>query len=100
MTIINKISTRLTWMKEFYLFQKFGYPTVKQDKISKSILKKYLPPNPIIIDCGAHDGIDSVELVKVLGGQVHAFEPVNNLFERLKKRTKNFSHIHCHNLAL
>jgi FkbM family methyltransferase len=100
MTIINKISTRLAWMKEFYMFQKFGYPAVKQDKISKSILKKYLPANPVIIDCGAHDGIDSVELAKVLGGQVHAFEPVNNLFDRLKKRTKDFPAIHCHNLAL
>jgi hypothetical protein len=72
------------------LFQKWGIPAVKQDKISKSILIKYLPANPVIIDCGAHDGNDSVEMVKILGGQVHAFEPIDDLFERLKRRTERY----------
>jgi FkbM family methyltransferase len=100
MSVINKITTRAAWLKEFYFFQRWGMPVIKQDKISKSILKKYLPNNPVIVDCGAHDGIDSMELAKILGGQVHAFEPVDNLFTRLKKRTKDVSNIHCYNLAL
>jgi len=100
MRIVSKVSMRLTSLREFYLFQKWGIPAVKQDKISKSILIKYLPANPVIIDCGAHDGNDSVEMVKILGGQVHAFEPVDDLFERLKSRTERFPNIICYNIAL
>ena len=100
MTLLNKVKTKASSLKEFYLFQKLGVPSVKQDKISKSLLKKYLPKQPVTIDCGAHDGADSVELAEILGGMVHAFEPVPSIFERLKKRTNAFSNIACYNLAL
>jgi FkbM family methyltransferase len=59
-----------------------------------------LPKNPIIIDCGAHDGADTVQLASVFKGQVHAFEPVNTIFKRLQIRTKSFSNIHCYEIAL
>lgn len=100
MTILNKIKTKFLSQKEYYFFQKWGMPTIKLDKISKSIVKQYLPLNPVIIDCGAHDGADSVELASILGGHVHAFEPVPSLFDRLLSRTKTFGNIHCYNVAL
>ena len=100
MKLLDKVQVKFNSMKEYYLFQFSGIPVVKQDKISKSELKKYLPANPVMIDCGAHDGADSVELVRILGGTLHAFEPVTEIYERLIKRTQNFSNIQCYQLAL
>jgi len=100
MSIVSKIRIKARSLSEFYFFQSFGIPEIKEDKISKSILKKYLPVNPVIIDCGAHVGIDSIELYKILGGEVHAFEPVDNIFTQLTKNTSAFSNIHCYKLAL
>jgi len=91
---------KLHYLKEFYTFQKFGIPKVKYERISKSVLKKYLPSNPVSIDCGAHDGSDSVELLKVLGGHVHSFEPVPELYERLVNRAKKYKRISTYKIAL
>lgn len=82
------------------LFQKFSIPKIINDNISKRLLRKYLPKNPVIIDCGAHYGGDSIELAKILKGQVHAFEPVKSLYEILVSNTKSFSNISCYNVAL
>src|SRR5688572_24359182 len=100
MNLIEKVQVKFNSMKEYYLFQFSGIPVVKQDKISKSELKKYLPANPVMIDCGAHDGADSVELVRIVGGTLHAFEPVDEIYARLKKRTQNHPNIECYQLAL
>ncbi|MBK6479823.1 MAG: FkbM family methyltransferase [Saprospiraceae bacterium] len=100
MNLIKRIRIKLTTLWEFNLFQRFGFPIVKQEKISKSIIKKYLPDQPIIIDCGAHDGADSEELLMILGGQIHAFEPVNAIYQRLRTRVSKNENIHCYKLAL
>lgn len=74
------------------LFERFAFPEVVNEKISKIILKKYLPVNPIIIDCGAHDGADTVELASLFkSGTIHAFEPVEELFNKLISR-ENSNH--------
>ncbi|MBS1596764.1 MAG: FkbM family methyltransferase [Bacteroidetes bacterium] len=100
MAITEKIRIKLNAIKNFYLFQKAGLPTIQYDKISKSVLKKYLPANPVTIDCGAHDGTDSVELSRIIGGTIHAFEPVSEIFQRLKKNTVAYKSIHCYQFAL
>ncbi len=97
---MEKIRIKVNSLRNFYVFQKSGFPTVKYDKISKSILKKYLPANPVMIDCGSHDGTDSVELFRILGGEVHAFEPLEDIFSRLKDNTKPYAKIHCYKIAL
>lgn len=58
------------------LFRKFAIPIKIDEKISKKYLKKFLPQQPTIIDCGAHDGSDSVELASTIGGNIYSFEPV------------------------
>lgn len=91
---------KINLWKEYYFFQKLGLSTVKDEKISKSVLKKLLPPKPVIIDCGAYDGTDSVELVKILGGRLYAFEPVPHIFKQLTDKTKDYSQITTYQLAL
>ncbi len=94
---INKIQFHLRRIA----FEKYGIPKVINEKISKSILKKYLPAHPVIIDCGAHDGSDSIALAKLFKkGIIHSFEPVENLFVRLKKNTQPYPNIKCYKIAL
>jgi len=66
----------------------------------KEYLKLYLPSNPVLLDCGAHDGFDSLELVKALGGTLHAVEAVPEVYEKLVKNTRGEPRIKCYNLAL
>jgi len=82
-------------------FEQYAIPKVRDEKISKALLKRYLPPDPVIIDCGAYDGTDSVALAKLFPkGMVHSFEPIDNLFNRLLKNTVSYSNIKCYQLAL
>jgi FkbM family methyltransferase len=81
------------------LFEQLGIPAVSAEKISKSKIRPYLPNNPVIIDCGAHDGTDSILLSKVLQGTVHAFEPVPSIFTRLVQNTSRYR-IQCYQTAL
>ncbi len=95
-----KILKKIDYHLRRILFEKYALPKVRNENISKATFKKYLPANPVIIDCGAHDGADTVELAKLYKGQIHAFEPVENIFERLKKRTADYSSITCYKVAL
>lgn len=51
--------------------------------IDKKLIISLLPPNPVIVDCGAHFGFDSIEFSKIPNSKIYAFEPVEDVFERL-----------------
>ena len=98
---MNKFINILKYHSRQFLFGKFAIPNVINEKISKAVLKKYLPANPVIIDCGAHDGADSVALAKLFkGATIHAFEPVKDLFTRLTDNTNHFKNIITYPIAL
>lgn len=87
--------------KKFFLEQKTGWQSPSSPEIiPKYLLKKYLPANPVSIDCGAHNGSDSIELRRVLGGTVHSFEPMPVLFDRLKRHASKYTNILCYPVAL
>lgn len=72
-----------------------------QGEIDKTVLQKYLPRNPIILDAGAHDGRTSIELSSFWpDGLVYAFEPVPELYNSLLMRTKAHKNIIPFRLAL
>jgi FkbM family methyltransferase len=101
MSILQKILLKLKIESKFLFEQKWGIKEPSDPfSIPKYLSKKYLPRNPIIVDCGAYDGADTIELVKILNAQAHAFEAVPEIFERLKKKTAAFPNIRCYNLAL
>ena len=83
-----------------YLFEKHAIPVTRHEQISKKVLEKYLPADAVIVDCGAHNGADSVGLAKIFTGEIHSFEPVPTIFKSLKHATQKYSNIHCYNLAL
>lgn len=100
MGLIASIRIKLRSLYRYYVFQRLGFPRIEKEQISKSFIKKFLPKSPVIIDCGAHDGSDSVELAKILKGRVHSFEPVEVIFKRLKQKTSGNSNILCYPYAL
>jgi FkbM family methyltransferase len=97
---MNRLYRGFVFHLKRILFEKFAIPKVRNENISKVSFKKYLPKNPIIIDCGAHDGADTVQLAKTFKGTVHAFEPVDAIFKRLQNRAKNFANVFCYQIAL
>lgn len=88
--------TRLSW----HIFQHHAIPSSRREIISKGLLRQWLPHKPVAIDCGAHDGADSVELASVLNATVHAFEPVPSLFHRLHARSIKDRRIVAYPVAL
>lgn len=93
--------SKVRYHLERFLFENYAIPQVRNERISKVILKKYLPGNPVIIDCGSYDGSDSIELFKIFEeATIYAFEPVNELYKRLIENTKAYNNISCHPIAL
>lgn len=69
-------------------------------EIDKKFISDFLPDSPVIVDCGAHIGTDSIQWAKIKGSKVYAFEPVAEIFKRLLVQTASHSNIRCFNLAL
>ena len=64
-------------------------------------VKKYLPVDPVIVEAGACDGTDSLIIAKYWSqGRLYAFEPVPELFDKLKSRCKKRKNMTCLPLAL
>lgn len=72
-----------------------------QAPIYKKQITEYLPPNPIIIEAGAHIGRDTIKMAKLWPtATIYAFEPVQSLFATLTDNTKEYPNVHCYNIAL
>lgn len=102
MAIIGRAWLKIKNEIRFILEQKWGIikPT-NPYSISKSILKKYLSISPVIIDCGAHVGSDSIELAKIFPkGKIYSIEPIPDIYAKLIRNTNKFSNIKCYQIAL
>lgn len=65
------------------------------------VIKPFIPAAPIIIEAGSFDGKDTQRLAATWPeGTIHAFEPVPELFELLKKNTTHLPNVHCYQIAL
>lgn len=74
---------------------------ILKPQIDQTILKQYLPDNPVILDAGAHNGSSSIQLINIWqAATIYAFEPVPNLFNLLKKNTNPYNQIHSFQVAL
>ncbi len=95
---LRKLRSKL----RFLLEQKYSFLTPRDPfAVSKGMFKKYLPKNPIIIDCGAHIGADSIELSKIFStAQINSFEPVPEVYEQLLTNTASYKNITTYQLAL
>jgi len=69
--------------------------------ISLEDIAGFLPSNPVIVEAGAHVGIDSLHMSAFWPEcTIHAFEPVPDLFKKLTTNSRNIKNIHCYPYAL
>ena len=86
-----------------YFLNKFGYKiskirTYNFDHIFKKFEKKH---DNIIIDVGTNRGQSIENFVKIYTNyEIHCFEPLNNLYEELKKKYGHNKNIYLNNCAL
>ena len=102
MQILSDILLKFKINFNFLTKQKWGILKPNDPhSIPKYLLKKYLINKPIIIDCGAHIGSDSIELAKIFPkSEVYSFEPVPILYEKLQYLTRTYKNIKTFNCAL
>lgn len=56
----------------------------KHQPITKEMIARYLPKNPVTLEAGAHNGSDTVEMIELWPtATIYAFEPVPVLLAQL-----------------
>lgn len=61
----------------------------------------YLPPNPTILEAGAHVGLDTLKIAKRWPrAEIHAFEPIPGVFKQLKLNTSAHKNIKNYQVAI
>jgi len=64
-------------------------------------LALFLPGSPVVVDAGAHNGGDTVQMSLLWpGATIHAFEPVPAVFWQLEANTKTLANVRRHPFAL
>lgn len=73
-----------------------------RDRIGYRQIARFLPDNPLIIEAGAHNGTNTVEMAEFWPrATIHAFEPVPSAAAAVAERIKPFGpRVQCHALAL
>lgn len=67
----------------------------------KKFIEGFLPKNPVILEAGAHIGVDTFEMASMWPtSTIYAFEPVPDLFKKLMRKTSHFTNVHHYQLAL
>jgi FkbM family methyltransferase len=83
------------------LFQRYGIPRTREEVISKRFISRFIGRAPVIVDCGAHIGDDTLEMAALWPtARIHAFEPVPEIFYRLESRVRELNNVKCYNFAV
>lgn len=68
---------------------------------NKNRIGKLLPKNAVILEAGAHKGVDTAAMAKRWpDATIHAFEPVPDLFKTLTKSTQKYPNVRRYQVAL
>src|SRR2546422_11653416 len=78
-----------------------SYLVKPQGVVPLTYIAQFLPPNPIVVEAGAHVGTDTLAMSRRWpDGHIHAFEPVPELFEQLHASVARQRNVTCYPLAL
>lgn len=85
-----------------YTQKRFDKQILQNEKINKMYIKRYLPINPVIIDAGANDGSDSIEMARLYSrkAKIYAFEPLPVVFKQLQRNIRRYKNIKAFSVAL
>jgi FkbM family methyltransferase len=69
--------------------------------IPKRALQRHIPQHAVIVEAGAHYGIDTVQFARLWPeGRIYAFEPVPHVYEHLQRNTAGYRNVTTYQLAL
>jgi len=69
--------------------------------IDKQRIRALLPPKPVILEAGAADGGDTLEMSSLFSdGQIYALEPIPVIYEKLKANVKSCRNVKTFQLGL
>ncbi len=98
---VLKVRKRLGKIKQFLFGSGRNFSASLKGIVPKEIISQYLPKNPVIVEAGAHIGLDTEELARYYPeGKIYAFEPVPDLFLQLSERTRPYKNVYCFPFAL
>lgn len=88
-------------IKQLLIGSDGGFAVPLKGIVPKKVIAQYIPRNPVIVEAGAHIGLDTEELAKYFPeGKIYAFEPVPELFLQLLERTRPYKNVRCFPIAL
>ncbi|KIX85497.1 hypothetical protein J120_00790 [candidate division TM6 bacterium JCVI TM6SC1] len=94
----------LSILKTYYILfitNKIMLPILKNKHILLPILSEYLSDITTIVEAGAFNGTDTIKLAHTWPqAQIHAFEPIPQIYEKLVENTKHLHTVHTYNYAL
>jgi len=94
---VFKLLKKLREIKQYIL----GCVIPRKGIVSKMVIAQYLPENPVIVEAGAHVGVDTQELAEYFPeASIYAFEPIPDLFLQLSERTRPYKNVQCIPVAL
>lgn len=83
----------------YHLLRRVGQLT--QENIPLSYVALFLPPAPIVVEAGAHNGAETAQMSLLWPrGVIHAFEPIPAVFQQLQYATKHRSNVCTYPAAL
>jgi FkbM family methyltransferase len=72
-----------------------------QPGIAKRRIRRYIPDAPVIVEAGASNGSDTLEMIRHWPrAMIHAFEPVDESFAELTMATRDEPNVHRYRMAL
>jgi 2-O-methyltransferase len=92
-------------LKKFFsftlIFLSLSFSTIKTAGLPKEFIAQFLPNNPVIVEAGAYDGGDTIEMSRLWPqGTIYAFEPIPNIFKILASNTHHCKNVVCIEKAL
>lgn len=68
---------------------------------NKQLIKKHLPKNPIILEAGACDGRDTLQMASLWPqSQIHSFEPIPELYKAAQSKLTGKKNVNFYPFAL
>ena len=78
-----------------------GMELPKKGRVRKREIERFLPSAPVVVEAGAHIGIDTVAMARRWKGcKIHAFEPIPGLYQQLVARVREQDNVRTYQLAL
>ncbi len=72
-----------------------------QGQITKELIQQFLPANPVIVEAGVYNGLDTFAMATMWPtSTIHGFEPIPTLLAEAKKNCLGLSNVHLYPLAL